>query len=182
MKRIVACAAAFLLAATMMLSAFAAGSVTSVIEVTPVKEEVETTYTTESGKTETGKVQVTATPDAEVAASKEEVAQIETAAGEGQSLVNVFEISVTVTKGEKEEKVTRNTTVEVNLNVYIPEGTNVSSIVLVGYVKTTGRWENIPSGQWKYSIRNNTENGLNSGVLTVSLDPKYSKVAVTTSF
>lgn len=182
MKKVVACAAALLLSATMALSVFAAGSVTSVIEVTPVKNEVETTYTTEAGVTETGKVQIVATPDVETATSEADVNQITEAAGGDHVLINVFEITVTVTKGGKEEKVTRNSTVEVNLSVYIPQDTKVESIILVGYVKTTGRWERIPSSQWRYSVRNDVENDISSGVLTVSLDPKYSKVAVTMGF
>lgn len=182
MKKIVAFAAALLLSATMTLGAFAAGSVTGIIEVTPVKDEVETTYTTEAGVTETGIVQVVTTPDVDTATSEADVAKIETAAGGDHTLINVFEVTVTVTKGGREETVARNTTIEVNLNVYIPENTRVDSMILVGYVKTTGLWERIPSTQWRYSVWNDSENDLSSGVITVALDPKYSKVAVTMGF
>lgn len=182
MKRVVAMALALLLSVSMGLCAFAAGSVTNVIEVTPVETETETTYTTESGAVETGAVKITATPDQETAVSKEEVARVEEAAGENYTCVNVFEIKVTVQKGDKEETVTRNQTVEVKLSVTIPEHITLEDIVVVGFVKATGKWERIDRSLVRYNIRVDLENGLDDGVLTVSLDPKYSKVAVTMDF
>lgn len=174
MKRILAAATALLMAATMTVSVFAAGSVTGVVEIAPVAQETETTYVAADGTVQTGTVQVAVTQNQEVAASSEEVAQIEAVAGEGFSCVGAFDVQATVQKNGQTEAVVRTAPVAVAMNVAVPESATVDEVVVTAYNAETGAWEKLPATAVSYDPA--------TGALVINLGPQYSKVAVAVSY
>lgn len=174
MKKVVAFGAALLMTATMAVSAFAAGSVTGVVEVSSSAQEVEATYVEADGTVQTGTVQVVVTENQEAAASKEEVEQIEAVSGEGYTCVNVLDVKTVVQKDNTTREVTTTQPVNVELNVSVAEDAAIDEVVVTAYNTETGKWEKLPARAVSYDRA--------TGKLVFSLDAKYSKVAVAVAY
>jgi hypothetical protein len=162
MKKVISVAAALAVAASMAVSVFAAGSVTTAVEVEVVSNQVETTYVTEDGTVETGAVEIEVVTAPEVLADAVEVAAVEEVAGEDATCLTVLEVNAVV--GGEEVEITESTPIETK--VTIPTNATVQ---IVAYNESTGAWVKIDA-TYNYATKS----------LNFVMEPEYSKIAITT--